>query len=203
MQSDCSGVGCQQWCCLSVFPAFHRGRTEGVASDSLGDHRAAPAPQWFPRLLCLVHEVMRGGKGAGPVCTCGETEAQWQQNTGGEKLMLRVSYLKHDVATRSFFGASLKPAVNKLPDLQFCSVSFSLDCNGFLWHTEAIQRSVSCFSYTTKEHSFSPWSPGSCHYSSVCSRNQAHAADDFGVNSPSIGRAFLLIRGFCVLFEKK
>lgn len=146
---------------------------------------------------------MRGGKGAGPDCTCGETEAQWQQNTAGGKLMLWVSYLKHDVATRSFFGANLKPAVNKLPDLQFCSISFSLDCNGFLWHTEAIQRSVLCFSYTTREHSFSPWSPGSCHCLSVCSRNQAHANDDFGINSPSIWRALLLIRGFCVLFGKK
>lgn len=69
--------GAMEQGCLRVFLAFHRGGRDEVASDTIG---RIQLPVVSPP-ACLVHEVMRRGRGAGPDCKYGETGAQ-QQHMG-------------------------------------------------------------------------------------------------------------------------
>lgn len=197
---------CQEQGGLRVFPVFYRGERDEVASGTIGQIQL---PVVSPA-VCLVHEVMRRGRGAGSDCRYEETEAQ-QQQQHMRKSWWCVSYPRHGLplmdsifSHEQSFRANLKPALNKLPNFQSRSVSFPLDCNGFLWHTEARPKPLLCFSASLKNVPSTHTNLGLvvCRCSSVCGRNQAHTDDDSGVNSPSIRRAFLFVKGFRVLLKK-
>lgn len=146
--SECKGAAaawCQRWGCLSVFCMSH-GR-DGWGGPCL------PLTPW--------------GRSSSPrVSLPAVSGARWQE---GERCQARLqirgdgspaasehrekadaSYPKHGLpfvnssfnttVRRIFLWGQLEARCKQVAKLQLRSISFPLDCDGFLWHAEAIQK---------------------------------------------------------------